>query len=102
MALSIRMNLAKSEANRISVSTASLARIVGMSSAKLSDVFRDVSSLKKQEEAELESLVSRLAYYSDAIEPLRLPFSWEMLRELSVSQVEPSEVKEFVARIFLK
>lgn len=99
MALSIRFGLAKSNLERCGISIAALAKILNLSASKLSECLRDQGKLQPDQEAEFDTLVSRLSRWNDACAPFSLPKDWEALRELAVSKVTPTELKEFVDRI---
>jgi hypothetical protein len=100
--LSITLGRAKFNSERIGVPLAALAKVVEVSASKLSDAFRDVGGkLSPTKEAEIDTVVTRLANFHAAFAPLSLPKNWEALRELVVSPVTPEEVQSLMSRIFI-
>jgi len=100
MAYSITFSNALFDADRIGLSTAALARLVGISPGTLRNAINETGKLSSVREAEIATVVARLKAFHDALHPLPLPSSWEALRELTISPLTPNDAAQFVAKLF--
>jgi len=98
--ISIALQQAKHRADKLGLSTALLAKLIGVSPTSLSNAFRGVGQLPSEKESDLGVKTRILEKFHNALLPFRLPQDILLLDELTVSEVTPEEVAAFVKRIF--
>jgi hypothetical protein len=98
--ISVTVMKAKYRAEKLGLSAAVLANIIGVSPTSLANAFRGVSQLSPQVEADLDSKTSILERIHDAMHPFPLPTDVAMLSELTQTKMPAEEMVAFVKQVF--
>jgi len=99
--LSVTMGRSKFLIEKLGIRVVVVAQLAGLSATRLADALRDDRALADSaKEAELLTLVSKLARFQTAIAPLQLPENRESLQTIIDSSVEPDELAAVVKKIF--
>lgn len=95
--MNIGLQQAKYRAEKLGLSTALVAKLIGVSTTTLQNAFRGVGNLSADKEADLGLITRRLEKIYDALSPLRLPTDVLDLSELSASDHTPEEFAQIAA-----
>lgn len=91
----------KSQMEAAGITTATLAKICGISPSTLSGALRDLQYLGAEREALLLTTVTQVIELADALRPLQLPPNWsdlkQMLEAMRTNNVSPEQVRTTIS-----